>query len=66
MMDCTVPPVVKFVVNVLFIPYFRLLVVGMYFGQFSCLIVFPFFPRLAHLALKNLNKDYVIHIFVFL
>ena len=31
-----------------------------YFGHFSCMIFFPFFFRLAHLALQNVNKDYVI------
>ena len=31
-----------------------------YFGHFSCVIFFPFFSRLAHLALQNVNKDYVI------
>ena len=39
-----------------FIPYFRLLV----FGHFSCVIFFPFFFHLAHLALQNVNKDCVI------
>ena len=39
--------------NVLFIPYFRLLVFGI-------LVTFPVFFRLAHLALQNANKDYVI------
>ena len=34
-----------------------------YFGHFSFVIFFPFFC-LAHLALLNINKDYVIHIFV--
>ena len=31
-----------------------------YFGHFSCMIFFPFFFHLAHLALENVNKDYVI------
>ena len=31
-----------------------------YFGHFSCMIIFLFFSRLAHLALQNVNKDYVI------
>ena len=31
-----------------------------YFGHFSCVIFFPVFFRLAHLALQNVNKDYVI------
>ena len=31
-----------------------------YFGHFSCMIFFPVFFRLAHLALQNVNKDYVI------
>ena len=44
-----------------FIPYFRLLVfVFWYFGHFSCVIFFPFFPRLAML---NVNKDYVIFLY---
>ena len=28
-----------------------------YFGHFSCVIFFPLFFRLAHLALQNVNKD---------
>ena len=44
---------------VLFIPYFCLLVFW-YFGHFSCVIFFPGFFRLTHLALQNVNKDYVI------
>ena len=31
-----------------------------YFGHFSCVIFFPVFFRLAHLALQNVNKDCVI------
>ena len=31
-----------------------------YFDHFSCVIFFPFFPRLAHLALQKVNKNYVI------
>ena len=31
-----------------------------YFGHFSCMIFFPVLFRLAHLALQNLNKDYII------
>ena len=31
-----------------------------YFGHFSCVIFFPIFFRLAHLALQNVNKDDVI------
>ena len=31
-----------------------------YFGHFSWVIFFPFFFRLAHLALQNVNKDYII------
>ena len=31
-----------------------------YFGHFSCVIFFPFFFHFAHLALQNVNKDYVI------
>lgn len=31
-----------------------------YFGHFSCMIFFPVFFRLAHLALQNVNKDYII------
>jgi len=42
--------------NVSFIPYFSF----WYFGHFSCVIFFPLFFRLAHLALQNANKDYVI------
>ena len=38
-----------------FIPYFRFLV----FGILVTLVAFRFF-RLAHLALQNVNKDYVI------
>ena len=38
-----------------------------YFGHFSCVIFFPVFFCLAHLALQNVNKDYIIfsyfHIF---
>ena len=30
------------------------------FGHFSCVIFFPVFFRLAHLALQNINKDYLI------
>ena len=30
-----------------------------YFGHFSCVIFFPFFFCLAHLALQNVNKDYI-------
>ena len=41
---------------VLFIPYFRL----WYFGHFSFVIFFLVFFHLAHLALQNVNKDYVI------
>jgi len=29
-----------------------------YFGHFSCVIFIPLFSRLAHLALKNVNKDF--------
>ena len=46
-------------INILFVPYFRLLVFGTLVtlvGLFS----FCFFFRLAHLALQNVNKDYVI------
>ena len=31
-----------------------------YFGHFSCVIFFLVFFRLAHLALQNVNKDYVV------
>ena len=31
-----------------------------YFAHISCVIFFPFFFRLTHLALQNINKDYVI------
>ena len=31
-----------------------------YFDHFSCVIFFPVFFRLAHLALQNVNKDYII------
>ena len=31
-----------------------------YFGHFSCVIFFPVFFHLAHLALQKLNKDYII------
>ena len=31
-----------------------------YFGHFSCVIFFPVLTRLAHLALQNVNKDYII------
>ena len=31
-----------------------------YFGHFSCMIFFPLLFRLAHLALQNVKKDYVI------
>jgi hypothetical protein len=31
-----------------------------YFGHFSCVIFFPVFFRLAHLALQNVSKDYVV------
>ena len=34
-----------------------------YFGHFSCVIFFPFLFRLAHLALQNVNKDYVIFLY---
>ena len=30
-----------------------------YFSHFSCVIYFPVFFHLAHLALQNVNKDYV-------
>ena len=33
-----------------------------YFGHFNCVIFFPFFC-LAHLALQNVNKDYIINSF---
>ena len=33
-----------------------------YFGHFSCPIFFPFFC-LAHLALQNVNKDYIIFLY---
>ena len=33
-----------------------------YFGHFSCMIFFRFF-RLAHLALQNINKDYVMFVY---
>ena len=48
------PEKIKLILHVLFIPYFRLLV----FGILVTLV--PFFFRLAHLALQNVNKDYVI------
>ena len=35
-------------------------IVSWYFGPFSCVIFFPFFFCLAHLALQNVNKDYII------
>ena len=31
-----------------------------YFGHFSCVIFFLVFFHIAHLALQNVNKDYVI------
>ena len=31
-----------------------------YFGHFSCVVFFLVFFRLAHVALQNVNKDYVI------
>ena len=31
-----------------------------YFGHFKCVIFFPVYFRLAHLAFQNVNKDYVI------
>ena len=31
-----------------------------YFGHFSCVIFFPLFFRLAHVALQNVSKDYLI------
>ena len=34
-----------------------------YFGHFSCVIFFPIFFRLAHLALQNVNKDYTIFLY---
>ena len=34
-----------------------------YFGHISCVIFFPFFFRLAHLALQNVNKDYAIFLY---
>ena len=34
-----------------------------YFGHFSCVIFFPFFFCLGHLALQNVNKDYVIFLY---
>ena len=34
-----------------------------YFGHFSCVIFFPVFFRLAHLALQNVNKDYIIFLY---
>ena len=34
-----------------------------YFGHFSCVIFFPVFFRLVHLALQNKNKDYVIFLY---
>ena len=34
-----------------------------YFGNFSCVIFFLVFFRLAHLALQNVNKDYVIFLY---
>ena len=34
-----------------------------YFGHFSCVIFFPFFFRLAHLALQNVNNNYIIFLY---
>ena len=34
-----------------------------YFGHFSCVIFFPIFFCLAHLALQNVNKDYIIFLY---
>ena len=34
-----------------------------YFGHFICMIFFPVFIPLAHLALQNVNKDYIIFLF---
>ena len=34
-----------------------------YFGHFSWVIIFPVFFCLAHLALQNVNKDYVIFLY---
>jgi hypothetical protein len=31
-----------------------------YFGHFSCVIFFPLFFRLAHLALQNVNKEVLV------
>ena len=52
------PQVRFFFTFVSFIPCFLLLVFGI-LGHFSCMIFFPVFC-LAHLALQNVNKDYVI------
>ena len=43
---------------VCFIPYFRLLVFGILVTSVTW-FSFRFFSRLAHVALKNVNKDYV-------
>ena len=32
----------------------------LYFGHFICMIFFPVFLCLGHLALQNVNKDYII------
>ena len=55
------PQVRFFFTFVSFIPCFLLLVFGI-LGHFSCMIFFPVFC-LAHLALQNVNKDYVIFSF---
>jgi len=34
-----------------------------YFGHFSYVIFFPGFFRFAHLALQNVNKDYIIFLY---
>jgi len=38
-------------------------VVFWYFVHFSCVIFFPVFFHLAHLALQNVNNDYVIFLY---
>ena len=49
-----------FVIHVSFIPYIHSSFGFWYLGHCNCVIFFPFFFRLAHLFMQNVNKDYVI------
>ena len=46
-----------FYINIFFVHPIFLSFGFWYFGQFSCMIFFPYF---SHLALQNVDKDYII------